>query len=767
MRATFAVPILAILLAGCSPAPIDELPALPDRRVADADALMIEVSDAENRAVSFTNKRSAYFYTQTHRNDHPEHTWFAGLNLAQRRLFSGYEFRLRDDLLDWADTDVAVYPDRVVRTYNGWSETLRLLHMEDAIEVTLATPPGIEFGHQFQPYGEGLELLSGHRPDGLRLYSTMDSADHQLIVGTANSRHYIIAASRSDDPQNVFSEVTGRAEARRAESATRLAGLLNGPGHVTASDEGLQTALRWIALTTDQLVTRQSGDGIYAGLPWFNEYWGRDSFIALPGALLVTGEFETARNVLLAFAEFQDMDTDSEFYGRVPNRVRPDDLNFHTTDGTPRFVIALHDYVRYSGDASIIAELWPNVRASIEGSLANWTDETGYLTHQDNETWMDARRQPDLAAYSPRDTRANDIQALWHGQLLAGVYFALRMGAMEDMERWQSIADGVAANFERDFTSAEHDWLADRLDADNAPDFSLRPNQFYALDMIADETTRLRATRSGWENLVFPWGVASLAPRDERFHPYHLAWDQYHKDSAYHNGTIWLWNNGIAMQRMIEADQVEPAWQLFQTMNRQALELGVVGGLGENMDAYPRPGEDWPLLTGTYLQAWSNTEHLRVWYQHFLGIRPDMIYRHITLAPRLPSDAGRIDASARIGEGTLRAVYDMSAERASYDWVSDGLGAVAFIDLPGFHREMVDLAPAQRIRVDVEDNRARLVRVDHTGRVLETRNLRLDRNAAARRARADDIFAGIDFARPGRAEDHPIMQDYADPAGQD
>ena len=56
-----------------------------------------------------------------------------------------------------------------------------------------------------------------------------------------------------------------------------------------ADDAELEKALRWLVITMDQLVTRQRGDGIYAGLPWFNEYWGRDSFIALPGALLVTG----------------------------------------------------------------------------------------------------------------------------------------------------------------------------------------------------------------------------------------------------------------------------------------------------------------------------------------------------------------------------------------------------------------------------------------------------------------------------------------------
>ena len=112
---------------------------------------------------------------------------------------------------------------------------------------------------------------------------------------------------------------------------------------------------------------------------------------------------------------------------------------------------------------------------------------------------------------------------------------------------------------------------------------------------------------------------------DPQFHPQHENWHYYHKDDAYHNGTVWLWNNGIAIQRMIEYGQQETAWKLFQNMNRQALHEGAVGSLSENADAHPREGKSWAGRSGTFLQAWSNSEQLRVWYQYFLGIRPDLM----------------------------------------------------------------------------------------------------------------------------------------------
>ncbi len=406
-------------------------------------------------------------------------------------------------------------------------------------------------------------------------------APGRVVVTRVAGQHIVIAVIPAGaDAAEASSQALALAKARRAAREARLQGLLNGRNYVATSDARRTAALRWLRQTMDQLVTRQRGDGIYAGLPWFAEYWGRDSFIALPGALLVTGEFETARAVLTSFAEFQDRDPASRFYGRVPNIVKVDALDYHTVDGTPRFVIALQDYVRYSGDRSIVAELYPAVRASIEGALANWVDDQGLLTHADNESWMDARRAADLVPYSPRGTRANDIQALWHAQLLAGAWFAGLMGDAASQARWRQAAATLASHFQAAFTSVGHDYLADRLKPDGTPDFRLRPNQLYALELLDDPARIARATRVAWENLVFPWGVASLAPSDPFFHPYHLAPDRYHKDQAYHNGTVWLWNNGIAMQRMIELGQVEPAWRLFENMNQQALTLRRGGRAG-------------------------------------------------------------------------------------------------------------------------------------------------------------------------------------------
>ena len=120
---------------------------------------------------------------------------------------------------------------------------------------------------------------------------------------------------------------------------------------------------------------------------------------------------------------------------------------------------------------------------------------------------------------------------------------------------------------------------------------------------------------------------------------------------------------------MIEYGQIDTAWELFKNMNRQALHEGAVGSLSENADAHPRDGQTWVNRSGTFLQAWSNAEHLRVWYQHFLGIRPDLLNGIIIVEPRIPSEITEIETSVKIGDGTLHYRYSDGKVNVSLEGV--------------------------------------------------------------------------------------------------
>jgi glycogen debranching enzyme len=490
--------------------------------------------------------------------------------------------------------------------------------------------------------------------DGL-FFIPNEAPDKRIMLCSDGSKGFVLTYGTEEECRALQKEFSTNGKNLVQKRKDRINSLVTEYNPTRSNLPELDKSLDWITITMDELITEQQGNGIYAGLPWFNEYWGRDMFISFPGACLVTGQFDVAKKILKDFVELQDTDPSSETYGRIPNRANLEGILYNTTDGTPRLVIQALEVAKYTGDTEFLHELYPAIKMSIDASIKNYTDENGYLTHADADTWMDVKRNG--IPGSPRGNRANDIQALWYAQLMAGSEIAAMMDDIGSAEEWSGLATLLASNFEKDFCNKAESYIYDHLNTDGSADLQFRPNQLYCFDLIGDDDFKQRVTRRSWEELVYPWGVASLAQWDRQFHPQHENWHYYHKDDAYHNGTIWLWNNGIAMQRMIEYGQVDTAWELFKNMNRQALHEGAVGSLSENADAHPREGKTWVSRSGTFLQAWSNAEHLRVWYQHFLGIRPNMLEGTIVVEPKLPSEIKELETSVKIGNGTLHYRY--------------------------------------------------------------------------------------------------------------
>ena len=627
------------------------------------DAIGVTVTSDENREYSYTDKQAGFWYGTTHQET-PQ--WWSGWNMAKKRILADYILEVDGQKLDRKEAQVTIYPDRLERKWSSAEETFCLLDQRPVIYIGVKSGSEkiscrLDMGHIIgvESAGDGLFFIPREAQDKRIMLAPASEAAFTVIeegISTGSAAEgFILTYGTPDECRSLVQEF--RTDGKNLINArkNRINALITEFNPTKSNLPELDKALAWITITMDELITCQQGNGIYAGLPWFNEYWGRDMFISMPGACLVTGQFDVAKDILKDFAKLQDTDPSSETYGRIPNRANLEGILYNTTDGTPRFVIQAYQLAQYSGDTEFLNELYPAIKRSIDASIKNYIDRNGYLTHADADTWMDVKRNG--IPGSPRGNKANDIQALWYEQLTSGSKIAAIIGDDASGEIWSGLATMLASNFENDFCDKEGNLIYDHINSDGTADLQLRPNQLYCFELINDDDFKQRVTRRAWEELVYPWGVSSLAQWDPQFHPQHENWHYYHKDDAYHNGTIWLWNNGIAMQRMIEYGQVEQAWELFKNMNRQALHEGAVGSLSENADAHPREGQSWVNRSGTFLQAWSNAEHLRVWYQYFLGIRPDLLNGVIEVEPKLPAEITSLETSVKIGDGTLHYKY--------------------------------------------------------------------------------------------------------------
>ncbi len=634
------------------------------------DDLGITVKTSPRQFFS-TNKEAGTYYSEARAQN--SGGWFGWFVNAQKILHD-YELILNGVRADRAAATTAVYPHQAVRKYaDGTVETFSMTDSMNALIITVVSRKNnidmrLQLPDEFatepntvMPY-RSWKRSSAAKNDVVP--SSIVCVPYRTSVGTV----FVVAASSSLEAamrlaDKVFLERNTLSAARRG----RMNALLR-RATIAADDTALTTAFAWAVLSMDALIMRQAVSGvpttgIFAGLPWFNNYWGRDSFISLPGATYVTGNFTDAKEILRSYARFQERDVSNSTYGRIPNLATPTSVQYNTADGTPWFVKGVDEYVRASNDTGFYREMYPVVVRSIDGTLRYHTDRSYFLTHADAETWMDAVG-PD-GPWSPRGTRANDIQSLWHGQLTAGANIAAALGDRARASQWSAIADSVMSHFQHAFVDHTSGRVADHLKADDVPSTELRPNELFCLDMIADEGVRRSMTAATLGTLVYEHGTGTLAQTDSNFTPYHHYEPFYVQDAAYHNGIVWTWLNGAAIHAAVRYGLQDVVYPVTKNMVHQILDRGCIGALSELLDAHPRPGETEPRLSGTYVQAWSLAEFIRSMYQDYLGASVDAAHRTITLTPRLPKGLDDITFPLTTPEGTITVRYTLRNAEAS------------------------------------------------------------------------------------------------------
>ena len=549
----------------------------------------------------------------------------------------------------------------------------------------------------WQKHSNNLDAEWGERqPHGVLALGT--GKNHTLSLCLGYDRADVIAAAETMDPAGEITKKLNRVCQPLRDSWFR------------SSDPEFDKAIHWAKLSGQALVVQEFGLGIWAGLPWFDQNWGRDTFIALPGISLVTGQYQQAKNIITGFTQWQQTRPNSPLWGRIPNRVNsPEDIIYNTADGTPWLIREVLEYLDYSGDMEFAEAIFPAVKLSIQGALANQVDNAGYLVHEDADTWMDARIRG-REAWSPRGNRAVEIQALWYNQLLAGIRLAELTENDAQIPEWQRIAEKLRRNFNRDFVNAQAS-LSDHLNEDGTPDKQVRPNQLLAITVPRSQNLiplkiQAKVVAEATEKLAFEYGIASLDPDDPNFHPLHH--DQiFHFDAAYHNGLCWQWNTGHLISGLVKFGQENTAFRMTQNLANQILTLGMPGSLSELV--LPIVDDTHPLkISGTYSQAWSVSEFVRNFYQDYLGIHPHMLSRDLRLAPHLPKHLPHVELLLPIGANEKLGLF-IERQKNGYQITID---PIALTDSLTIHLESAmaaaafdfDLRPGQAAKVRLRTN---------------------------------------------------------------
>jgi glycogen debranching enzyme len=433
-------------------------------------------------------------------------------------------------------------------------------------------------------------------------------------------------------------------------------------GVLWTSDAEFNRALLWSQWSALGFVVDEFGPGIWAGLPWFRDNWGRDTFIALPGTLLSSGQFDAAQAVIDAFVARQRTDPADENEGRIPNRVAAHtETLYNTVDGTPWLIIAAWRLAQHTGRWDRMLAMRPMMARYIAGAVRHHVDADGLLTHDDADTWMDARIEG-REAWSPRGNRAVEVQALWYAALQIAARVERKAGDIEQAAQYEHLAARARIAFRARFWDGQK--LADRVTVDGRADFRWRPNVLLAVALQDDDLglppllsvdEQARVVGDAFRHLAYPWGLASLDPQDEDFHPRHVNDAFHHKDAAYHNGTVWVWNTGFAISALARLGATEALSRWLGELTTQVLDMDPPGSLSELVDAWPdRAGRVSP--SGTFSQSWSVAEFTRSSINDVVGYQPQLLEDRVLFRPSLPRTWSHIAAKLPIGEGRFIAL---------------------------------------------------------------------------------------------------------------
>jgi predicted glycogen debranching enzyme len=369
---------------------------------------------------------------------------------------------------------------------------------------------------------------------------------------------------------------------------------------ILAADQFIMTP---ITREEDHIRLQASGEealSIIAGFPWFTD-WGRDTMISLEGITMTTGQARIAHSILRTFAHYIKN-------GLIPNMF-PDGENeaiYNTADASLWFFHAIDRYIETSGDEDILEILLPKLRQIIDhhkkGTLFGiHVDEDGLLTQGQKGvqlTWMDAKVGDWVV--TPRRGKAVEINALW--------YNALKL-----FETWTKTPHELTQlcyeSFNKRFWYEPGQHLYDVIDGENGDDYSLRPNQIFAISLrhpILEEKRWKSVLDVTRKELLTPFGMRTLSPA----HPDYKAFydgDLSARDAAYHQGTVWPWLLGPFIDAWLKVypDDFATAQQFLKGLEGH-LDSNCLGTIAEIFDA-----NDPHHARGCFAQAWSVAELLR------------------------------------------------------------------------------------------------------------------------------------------------------------
>ena len=443
------------------------------------------------------------------------------------------------------------------------------------------------------------------------LYFADDAKDDRRSVGVVahNHQHSFVVEAKHEDVYYIIYSMENRfdnIDDMISNEKERLMRLID--------NSGIQDEIgKELVKSADQYISDRESTGgktILAGYPFFED-WGRDTMIALGGCCISTRRFEDAKNIFRTFMKYCKN-------GIMPNIFPEGDIQpyYNTVDASLLFISSVYEYYHASDDLAFVREAFPVMKDIVKWYMQGTDfhirmEEDGLISAGsgfEQVTWMDVRIGDVLP--TPRHGKPVEINAYWYNDLCIMERFSKLLN--EEVYDYGKLAEKVRQSFLGQFWNEKEKCLKDVVSGTKADD-QVRCNQIWAVSVafgMLSAEQELKVVDKVFEKLYTPYGLRSLSPSDEEYHPFYGG-TLWARDTAYHQGTVWGFPLGGYYLAYLKVHGFSE--DAKNTVRRQlglieaALREGCVGHIAEIYD-----GDDQGVSKGCFAQAWSVGELLRV-----------------------------------------------------------------------------------------------------------------------------------------------------------
>jgi glycogen debranching enzyme len=552
--------------------------------------------------------------------------------------------------------DTAVEGDNVTYTYTGNDAVTRTSHIHFHTAPSTLTARRATFIVPLQPRETRtieLELhieCEAHGLNPCSFNSNWQQKGHRSLIAAAS-------AHVEEDHRNWLDTLT------RVETNDDT---------VTALME--RSLLDIAALRT----TIEDQDYLAAGVPWFDTLFGRDSLIA--GMQLAAFAPQALRSALLLLARHQATEHDpvhDASPGKIPHELRWGELAgsgevpfgryYGSVDSTPLFIMAAHEYIRWTNDDATLQLLWPALRNARRWCLEHMVNgPRGFLAYHresesglENQGWKDSHdcivwpdgpfvRGP-IALVEVQGYVAAALRA--YGRLEAFMDHPGAWESRQESDRFRTQIDAAFGHPELGYVLC--------LDGEGRPVPTPSSNAGHLLwaGAASPKLARITAQRLLEPDLFTGWGIRTLSEAVTGFNPL-----------GYHTGSVWPHDTSLIVGGLRAYAIDEEAQKLGSALLEAALAFPeyrlpeLFSGDARDLRKVPTP---YPVASRP--QAWAAAAIPYV-FASMLGLRPGGPNQIRVIRPDLPRGVDWLRlTNLRVGEGSVDVTFRRTASRISVE----------------------------------------------------------------------------------------------------